>query len=197
MLIGLRKFKSPRVWNERRKTVKPDIERFMDLYMGSVYGVAKSILMNIGSEQDIEECVQDVFIEAWNNIDRFDESRGSMKTWLLILCKYRALNVKKSLMRKRKVVDFEEVQLSSKGDIEENLLFKERKDEIIQAVNSFNSIDKEVFLRRYFLEQSIEYICSHMELSRQAVDNRLWRGRKRLREILSFEEGRSINEQRR
>jgi RNA polymerase sigma-70 factor, ECF subfamily len=174
--------------------VKPDIERLMDLYMGSVYGVAKSILMNIGSEQDMEECVQDVFIEAWNNIDRFDESRGSMKTWLLILCKYKALNIKKILIKKSKIVDIEELQISSKEAVEESLLFKERKGEVIDAINSFNPVDKEVFLRRYFMEQSIEHIVSSMKLSRQAVDNRLWRGRKKLREILGFEEGRSINE---
>jgi RNA polymerase sigma-70 factor, ECF subfamily len=174
--------------------VKPDIERLMDLYMDSVYGVAKSILIYKGSEQDIEECVQDVFVEAWNNINKFDESRGSMKTWLLILCKYKALNIKKALIKKNKIVDFEELQLPSKEAIEENLLFKERKDEIIEAIKSFNPIDKEIFLRRYFMAQSIEYICIDMNLSRQAVDNRLWRGKKRLREILGFMEGRSINE---
>jgi RNA polymerase sigma-70 factor (ECF subfamily) len=174
--------------------VKPDIERLMDLYMSSVYGVAKSILINAGSEQDIEECVQDVFIDAWKNIDKFDESRGSMKTWLLILCKYKSLNLKKALLKKNNTIDFEEIQISSKEVIEENLFFEERKYEIIEAIQSFNPTDKEVFLRRYFMTQSIEYICNSMELSRQAVDNRLWRGKKRLREILGLTEGRSINE---
>lgn len=174
--------------------MKPDIEILMNLYMSSVYGVAKSILIDTGSEQDIEDCVQDVFVEAWNNIDKYDKSRGSMKTWLLILCKYKALNIKKALIKKNRVVDFEELQIPSKENIEENLLFTERKDEIIEAIKSFNSIDKEVFLRRYFMSQSIEYICSNMNLSRQAVDNRLWRGKKRLWEILSLMEGRSINE---
>jgi RNA polymerase sigma-70 factor (ECF subfamily) len=176
------------------EAVKPDIEKLMDLYMGSVYGVAKSILISIGSEQDIEECVQDVFIDAWNNIDKFDESRGSMKTWLLILCKYKALNIKKALMKKNNTVDFEELQLSSSEAIEENILFKERKDEIIEAINSFNATDKEVFLRRYFMTQSIDYICTHLNLSRQAVDNRLWRGKKKLKNLLDVMEGRSINE---
>lgn len=174
--------------------MKPNIERLMDLYMGSVYGVAKSILITTGSEQDIEECVQDVFVEAWNNIDKFDEGRGSMKTWLLILCKYKALNIKKSLIKKNKVVYFEELQIPSKENIEENLLYTERKDEIIEAIKSFNPVDKEVFLRRYFMSEPIEFICSNMKLSRQAVDNRLWRGKKRLRQILGLIEGRSINE---
>nr|WP_284703730.1 sigma-70 family RNA polymerase sigma factor [Clostridium swellfunianum] len=168
----------------------------MDLYMGSVYGLAKSILINTGTEQDIEECVQDVFIEAWNNIDKFDESRGSLKTWILILCKYKALNKKKALIKKNNIIDIEALQLSSKEDIEENILLKERKDEVIEVIKSFNPIDKEIFLRRYFMEQSIEYICGYMKLSRQAVDNRLWRGRKRLREIIEIEGRRHINEQR-
>lgn len=174
--------------------MKPNIEKLMDLYMGSVYGVAKSILIDSGSEQDIEECVQDVFIYAWNNMDKFDETRGSMKTWLLILCKYKALNIKKALMKKNKVVDFEDLQLSSMEDIEESILYKERKAEILDALNSFTPAGKEVFLRRYFMEQTIDSICTQMDLSRQAVDNRLWRGKKKLREILGLKEGRSINE---
>lgn len=170
------------------------LEKVMDLYINSVYGIAKSILIEAASEEDIEECVQDVFIDAWNNIDRFDAERGSFKTWLLILCKYKALNLKKALTRKNNVIDLEEIQLKDKEDIEEGYLFKEKKQEILKAISAFNDVDRELFLRRYFLDQSIDYICTCMKLSRQAADNRLWRGRKKLRELLNYKEGKSINE---
>jgi hypothetical protein len=38
------------------------LDKVMDLYIDSVYNVAKSILINLGTEEDIEECVQDVFL---------------------------------------------------------------------------------------------------------------------------------------
>lgn len=177
------------------KNRKPEaLGRLMDLFIDPVYSLAKSIILNVGSEEDIEECVQDVFIGAWDNIDRYDPGRGTFKTWLLILCKYKALNMRKSLVSKGKIIELNEKLISSNDHIEEQYLSKESKDEIIKAINSFNTIDREVFLRRYILVQSIEEICTIMNLSRQAVDNRLWRGRKQLKEIINSSERRSINE---
>ncbi|MDP4089117.1 MAG: sigma-70 family RNA polymerase sigma factor [Bacillota bacterium] len=170
------------------------LEKVMDLYMDSVYSLVKAILFNKGSEEDTEECVQDVFLDAWNNIEKYNPERGSFKTWLLILCKSRALNRRKSLINKGKVIELDERLASSKEDLEENYLAKENKEEIIERIKSMNAVDREIFLRRYILEESIEDICIVMNLSRQAVDNRLWRGRKQLRETFKPAERRSINE---
>lgn len=170
------------------------LEKVMDLYIDSIYNVAKSILINIALEEDIEECVQDVFLDAWNNIDKFNPERGAFKTWLLILCKYKALNMRKSLINKTKIIELEEHLISSKENLEESYLIKESKDEIIAAIKSFTPIDREVFLRRYILDQSIEDIGIITNLTRQAVDNRLWRGRKQLKKLLYSSERRSLNE---
>ncbi len=172
------------------------LEKVMDLYMNSVCGLAKGILLSVGSEEDVEECVQDVFLDAWNNIEKFNPQRGRFKTWLLILCKSRALNKRKALINKGKIIQLDEKLTSSKENLEENYLAREGKENVIEEIKSFNDIDREVFIRRYILEQSIEEICSAMYLSRQAVDNRLWRGRKQLRESLASNERRSKNEQR-
>lgn len=170
------------------------LERLMDLYMGSVYSVAKNILAEIASPEDIEECTNEVFIDVWNNIDKYDQSRGSFKTWILILCKYKALNIKKAAIIKNRVTVLEEVEMDSNESIEDNYISKERKEEILQVIKSLNKIDKEIFLRRYFWEQKVDEICIYMNMSRQAVDNRLWRGRKKIKEIMSLNERRGINE---
>jgi RNA polymerase sigma-70 factor, ECF subfamily len=171
------------------------IEELMDLYIKSVYNVAKNILTNVGSEEDIEECVQDVFLDAWNNIENYDSGRGTFKTWLLIICKYKALNMRKSLANKGKIVELKEKIISLKETPEESFLSNEKVSEVIAAIKSFNNIDREVFLRRYILEQSVNDIIATMNLSRHAVDNRLWRGRKKLKKIIDInEKGRNIIE---
>lgn len=170
------------------------LEKVMDLYMSSVYSLAKEILFCIGSEEDMEECIQDVFIDVWNNIEKFNPERGALKTWVLILCKSKALNRRKALINKRKVIELDERLAASKESLEENYLAEESREKIVEAINSFNAADREIFLRRYILDQSIEEICIAMNLTRQAVDNRLWRGRKQLKESLKPNEGRSINE---
>jgi RNA polymerase sigma-70 factor (ECF subfamily) len=177
-----------------KKRNQEALKRLMDLYIGSVYSVAKNILVEVASIEDIEECTNDVFVDVWNNIDKYDETRGSIKTWILILCKYKALNIKKTLNIKNKVIALEKVQIKDNEDIEGNYIIKERKEEILQVIKSFDKVDKEIFLKRYFWEQRIDEICACMNMSRQAVDNRLWRGRNRIKKIINSNERREINE---
>jgi len=168
------------------KKRKPNaLEKVMDLYVDSVYHVAKSILYSIAPEEDIEECVQDVFLEVWDTVDKFNPDRATFKTWILMICKYKALNRRKSSNKNVKVVELDEKLISTKENLENNYLAKEGTKEIVSAINSFPPIDKEVFVRRYILEQRIDDIGIIMNLSRQAVDNRLWRGRKFLKESLN------------
>ena len=177
-----------------KKKKQNALKQVMDLYTDSVYRVAASILGNIGSKMDIEECVQDVFLDVWNRIYEYEADRGSFKTWLLILCKYKALNRRKVLMGKYKVVELKDIQVIDKESTEDKYLMKERKEEVFNAINALNKTDRELFLRRYMLDQDIDEICSIMALTRQAVDNRLWRGRKAIRAIAHLGERRDINE---
>jgi RNA polymerase sigma-70 factor, ECF subfamily len=177
-----------------KKRKQEALKKVMDLYMNSVYGLARAILSDLCSKEDIEECVQDVFISAWNEIDKYDENRGSFKTWLLILCKYKALAIRKEHVRRSKIINLEEIQCAAKENPEEDLLAKESREEVLKEINAFNPVDREIFLRRYLLNQDIDEICTILELSRQAVDNRLWRGRKRLKEILYSSERGAVHE---
>lgn len=177
-----------------RKRKPEALEKIMDKYMDSIYNMAKGILFNIASEEDVEECVQDVFLDVWNNIEKYDAQRGNLKNWLMIMCKSKALNRRKAIIRKGKIMELDEKLTNSKENLEENYLSKESEDEIITAIKALNTVDREVFLRRYIMEQSIEDICITMKLSRQAVDNRLWRGRNQLKQYFKAMERRSINE---
>lgn len=170
------------------------LRTIMDLYLTAIYRVAYGILADVCPKEDIEECVQDVFVDCWNKIEKYDENRGTFKSWLLILCKYKALNLRKKLNKNNNIVDIETVHLSTKQNIDEEVIGKESKMEILKIINGFKDMDREIFLRRYFLNQDIDSICAAMKFSRQAVDNRLWRGRKKIKETLEIIERRHIND---
>lgn len=172
--------------NRIKKRDSNALETIMDLFLSSVSGLAKSILGTVCTKEDIEECIEDVFIDAWNNISEFNPDKGSFKTWLLIICKYKALNLRKATIKKNNLVDIENIQCTSKENIEELILLKESRQLLLNLINSFAAIDKAIFIRKYFLHQDIQQICTVMELSRQSVDNRLWRGRKKLKEALDL-----------
>lgn len=174
------------------------LEQVMDIYIDPVYSLASTILRGYGQTVDIEECVQDVFIDAWNKISEYDPGRGKLKTWLLILCKYKALSYKRRLSRQNRVFKIEDLKRESQqieaSNVEASFLAKEEKQKIIEAIRSLPDLDRQIFLRVYILDESIEEVSKSLGLSRQAVDNRLWRGRKALRKYFKNTEGRDIIE---
>lgn len=174
------------------------LEQVMDIYMDPVYSLASTILRGYGQTVDIEECVQDVFIDAWNKISEYDPGRGKLKTWLLILCKYKALSYKRRLSRQNRVFKIEDLKRESQqieaSNVEASFLAKEERQKIIEAIRSLPDLDRQIFLRVYILDESIEEVSKSQGLSRQAVDNRLWRGRKALRKYFKNTEGRDIIE---
>ena len=63
----------------------------------SVYGGARRVLGNSSAAQDV---VQDVFVELWSHPDRYDPAAGSLRTYLVVLARHRAVDVMRSELRR-------------------------------------------------------------------------------------------------
>lgn len=53
-------------------------------YSGALYGI---ICRVISDEQTAQDVLQEVFVKIWNNIDKFDSSKGRLYTWMLNLAR--------------------------------------------------------------------------------------------------------------
>lgn len=168
------------------------LEKLIEQYTSAAYSLIFRIIGGIGSREDIEECTSDVFTEVWNGIEEFNPERGSFKTWILIKTKYKALEYRRRLIKlSTKQYQPSENEIlecaNSKLDettVEDEVLKREKLRHIIDAVNEFNELDRKIFNRRYFLYEDIESIANRYNLTRQAVDNRLLRCRKKLKFIM-------------
>jgi RNA polymerase sigma-70 factor (ECF subfamily) len=63
----------------------------------SVYGSALSVLGDDNAAQDV---VQDVFVELWSHPDRYDPAAGTLRTYLTVLARHRALDLVRSELRR-------------------------------------------------------------------------------------------------
>jgi RNA polymerase sigma-70 factor (ECF subfamily) len=59
----------------------------------AVYAVARSVLR---SSQEAEDLTHDVFLEAWRRSDEYSEERGTVRAWLSMRTRSRALDRLKS-----------------------------------------------------------------------------------------------------
>jgi RNA polymerase sigma-70 factor (ECF subfamily) len=62
-----------------------------------VYGSALKVLGNGSAAQDV---VQDVFVELWRHPDRYDPAAGSLRTYLVVLARHRAVDLLRSELRR-------------------------------------------------------------------------------------------------
>lgn len=62
---------------------------FYDATISRVYGLAMRI---VGVAQTAEEVAADVYFQAWREAGRYDAERASPLTWLLTICRSRALD---------------------------------------------------------------------------------------------------------
>ena len=68
-----------------------------DALAHSVYGSALRVLGDNSAAQDV---VQDVFVELWAHPDRYDPAAGTLRTYLTVLARHRAVDLIRSELRR-------------------------------------------------------------------------------------------------
>jgi RNA polymerase sigma-70 factor (ECF subfamily) len=65
------------------------LSQFYDQTINGVYGLALRIT---GKAEEAEEVVSDVYLQVWEQADRYRKEKGSIMTWLLTICRSRAID---------------------------------------------------------------------------------------------------------
>ena len=187
------------------------LETLISRYSREVFYFIRLVLDGVGVAQDAEECVNDLFVAVWQEIDTFDVERGTLRTWLTMRAKYIALDRRRQLCRKQtQSLQAAEEQRPwaadrtqkasgwggyereiratfpshSETSMEHLLEQSERREELRLALATLPELDRYLIYQRYFKYASTEELAAKTGLTRHAVDTRLWRARKSLRDAL-------------
>lgn len=179
------------------------LEALISRYSREMSYFIRLVLDHAGTPQDVEECTNDLFIAVWQEIESYDPARGSLRTWVTMRAKYIALDRRRQIQRRQTVsmtsLDNSDHSGSREGDgflIESSIAHlaensmeglleqRERREELWHALESLSELDRVLVYMRYFKLASTEEICRKTGLTRHAIDTRLWRARKSLRDTL-------------
>lgn len=167
---------------------KPEtgLKMMMDNYMALIYTIIHNKLSGIYSREDIEECVSDVFFEVFHYKNRIDLEKGSIKAFLAVVAKRKAID----MYRKNKnnnhvpIDDVSEELYSVVDDAAHSLLVKESNSELIEAIKSLGEPDSEIIIRKYYLYQSSKDISSELGLKVNTIDKKVSRCIGKLKKVL-------------
>ena len=160
-----------------------ELERTIDKYSRLLWTVAAKILDGIGNEQDAEECVADVFVDLWKDPESFDPSRGSLKTFLCLKARSKAIDRFRKLSS-HMVEALDETQIPAVADPADELIDRNRIRELYEATGRLDEPEKEIIIRRFFIGQKPSQISKIMGLPVRKIENVIFRAKLRLREEL-------------
>lgn len=73
------------------------LDALMRNHSSDLRAVISLILNGVGSVQDTEECMNDLFVAVWQEIAAFDPARSSLRAWMTLRAKAIALARRRSL----------------------------------------------------------------------------------------------------
>ena len=166
----------------------------MDHFGPAVKWIAQTVLGK-ESQQDIEECIAETFVRLWRSVagdgaseagirnHGFDPGAGTtLYSYTCGIARHVAIDMVRRRPKETPVA--EAMDSNFDPDFAAQLAKEETWTLVYETVDQLEPPDREIFLLRYWLELSVKRIAEVLELTEKQVENRLYRGKKKLREQL-------------
>ncbi|HZH59012.1 MAG TPA: sigma-70 family RNA polymerase sigma factor [Metabacillus sp.] len=164
-----------------KKQHEDALEYIINEYSGLVHAISYKILHRVSSET-VNECVNDVFLSVWQNAHQFKGTEGEFKKWIAMVTKYKAIDrfrqIEKLQSREQSEEEFSKHPYDD--DVQIQIIKIEEKNTLLLALSTLPETDRDIFIMKYFLHLTNAEIADSLELSVSAIDNRLYRGKKKL-----------------
>jgi RNA polymerase sigma-70 factor (ECF subfamily) len=159
------------------------LSQLYDLYARVLYAVA---FKSLGSVEDSEEVVLDVFAQIWRIAERYDSSKGRVDTWLFTIARSRILDRLRSKQRiaKTAAVSQNAVEIRSPKlsvDPIEDALISERRTLVLAALKQIPKEQRQVIDLAYYKGLSHSEIAARTGLSLGTVKTRIRLGLSKLK----------------
>lgn len=171
--------------NQLKKKNEKALDYVIDTYGWIIKSVIKKHLYNLQSVQD--ECINDVLLGLWNNIDKFDENKSEFKNWIAGIAKFKAIDYKRKYLRELDNENVDDLNITV-DDSTHELLKNELSLEMQEMMNSLNERDRELFYKLYVEEIEVDKVSQETGIKRDVIYNRVSRAKKKLRDIFKLKE---------
>ena len=149
---------------------------------GAVFGLARRVLNNATEAEDV---TQEIFLRLWNEPNRFDANRGSLRSYLLAQAHARAVDAVRSLnaRRMREVKDAHRTATTT-YDLEHEAWDLAVDDRVAQALGELPSEERRVIELAYFEGYTYVEVAKLLGQPEGTVKGRIRNGMRRMRATL-------------
>jgi RNA polymerase sigma-70 factor (ECF subfamily) len=148
-------------------------------HAGAVFGLAKRLL---NDRAKAEEVVQEVFLRLWNQPDRFDPERGTLRSFLLAQTHGRSVDALRSDIARRRREERDARETATAGyDLDLEVSDIAMAEHVRLALETLNPPERAAIELAYFGGRTYREVAAELGEAEGTVKSRIRAALKRLR----------------
>ena len=152
-------------------------------HAGAVFGLSRRLLNDATLA---EEIVQEVFVRLWNDPDKFDPARGSLRSYLLAQCHGRSVDLLRSETSRRRREEKDLRRTAEAGyDLEREVWDLALADHVREALDTLPEAEREAIRLAYLGGHTYRQVAVMLNEPEGTVKSRIHQARQRLMFMLS------------
>lgn len=126
-----------------------------------------------------EECINDVLWKIWQNIERYDPERSSLRVWIAAICRYHAIDFRRRAAARPETCSIEDLQEQGiQLSAPETQVFSEETEAILAGLSD---ADRALLISLYAEGESAGELARQLGISESGVYKRAERAAARVR----------------
>ena len=158
------------------------LSELYDRFGRVAYGVAVRILRD---EELAEDAVQEGFLAAWRNADRFMPERAKASTWLLTLVHRRAVDLVRRENRRRAESLPDDADYAASDPAEDDAWLRFERERVQDALRKLPDQQREALELAYYGGFTQSELAERLGQPVGTIKSRMFTGLARLRELLA------------
>lgn len=159
------------------------LDYVIDHYIPLIKGVVVKTLGPLNKNDLAKECCNEILLSIWRNAKKFTGEPTDFQKWICVIAKYKAVDYIRTEMRKKESLSLKLDFTAHELTYQKNMLLEEHEN-IYAIISKLKPVDQKIFIMKYLLDFDTEEIAHQLQMTKSAVDNRLYHGKKKLKKSL-------------